>query len=616
MPERDVTFSVTAKDNTSAAVRSAAAGVDNLGDKADKAQRKVGELGDETGHLARKLLEARAAAALLARQLDKTGDTKLLKDFEKINREAARLGRAVKSIHLDTPKTEKGGFFADLVKQGKAAGLLAGEAAIGSIGDVFRAIPGDVKGAIAAGLIGAAVVAAPGIAAAVEGAVLVGIGGGAIAAGLVLAARDPKVAQTYSELGSSISRELQQASQPFVSELMAAAPALGASFERELPAIRGILATASTAVGPLLRGVTGFAHALLPGIQAATAASMPLIRALAGSLPALGNAVSNLLMGISRGGPAAQAALSGIVSQLITIINALAMAAMAAAPFLNALAKAGDLLGVADSHSGRIGVLSDTIGKAGGQASLTAVQYGMLSGAIRGTVAQADALNESFNRLFSEQMAVDQANLAVNVGLSNLRETIKGNKKTLDESNESGQQNVGVILQQIQALDAKRQADIAAGNGTVEATQKANAAYASNVAALRAVLVQLGLAPAAVDALIAKYQSIPDININVNTRFRTTGTPPPGYGDALAGHSRTGANDMGAGISWAPATFASGNGMRAAADGGARTGGPVSVHSEVDVMVNLDGRPFRAMAAQVVATDGKRRAWRDKVGLR
>lgn len=614
MPERDVTFSVTAKDNTSAAVRSAASGVDNLGDKADKAQRKVGELGDETGHLARKLLEAKAAATLLARQLDKTGDTKLLKDFEKINREAARLGRAVKSIHLDTPKVDA----SSLVAEGAKAGKLFGGAAINSVQDLFAAIPGNVKGAIAAGLIGAAVIAAPGIAAAVEGAVLVGVGGGAIAAGLVLAARDPKVAQTYSELGSSISRELQQAAQPFVSELMAAAPALGTAFERELPAIRGILATASTAVGPLLRGVTGFAHALLPGIQAATAASMPLIRALAGSLPALGNAVSNLLAGISRGGPAAQAALSGIVSQLITIINALAMAAAAAAPFLNALAKAGDLLGVADSHSGRIGVLSDTIGKAGGQASLTATQYGMLSGAIRSTVAQADALNESFNRLFSEQMAVDQANLAVNVGMSNLTETIKGNKKTLDEHTESGQQNAGVILQQIQALDAKRQADIAAGNGTVEATQKANAAYASNVAALRAVLVQLGLAPAAVDALIAAYASIPrDITTTVTTRFRTTGTPPPGYGDALAGHSRTGANDMGGNVGWAPATFASGNSVRAAADGGgARTGGPVALHSEVDVMVNLDGKPFRAMTAQVVAAAGERRAWRDKVGPR
>lgn len=621
MAERDVTFDIIARDKTGGPVRSAAEGLDKLGDKADKAQRKVDELGDETGQLARKMLEAKAAAAALAREFDKTGDSKVLKDFEKLNREANRLGRVMRAI--EPPKVLKApdvdtGMFAKLVTEAKKAGLLAGDAVVEGMGDVFKAIPGPVKGALVGGLVTAAVIAAPGIAAAVEGAVLAGVGAAGIGAGIALAARDPQVAQAYSKLGSDIMSDLSGASKPFVGELLAAAPKLGAAFDRELPLIRRTLASLSTGVGPLVDGVIGAVHELLPGIQAAANASLPILRAVGTQLPTMGRAIGNLLTSISLGGPAAGAALQEVLRDVTLLINLMAFGAKAAAPFLNTLAQAGDLLGIADAGSGTVSVLSDTIGQSGGQASVAGTQFAALGNAMGSTTAQADALNTAFARLFSEEMGVDQANLAVNVGMANLRETIKDNKKTLDESNESGRQNVGVILGQVQALEAKRQADIAAGNGTVEATNTANAAYASNVASLRAVLIQLGLAPAAVDALLAKYQQIPKtLTTTITTVYRTKGTPP-GYSDQLTGHSRTGANDTSSISSWAPAQFAASQRAQLAGNGGGthRTGGPTPVHSEVNVAVNLDGQPFRAYTEQAVSAAEKRQAWRAKVGKR
>jgi hypothetical protein len=176
---------------------------------------------------------------------------------------------------------------------------------------------------------------------------------------------------------------------------------------------------------------------------------------------------------------------------------------------------------------GALTTLATAQERAAAAAGVSASSYDQLSQSLGNTANMAKQLQSNFDALFGSQMSVDQANLAVNVGMSQLTDTIKNNKKSLDQSTESGQQNVQAILNQVQALNAKREADIAAGNGTAEATAQANAAYASNVP-VSGSPDQHGPTPAAVDALIAKYSEIPkNISTTVTTVYRTVGRAPP-----------------------------------------------------------------------------------------
>lgn len=618
--DRDAHFDVTATDKSGPAVTAAARGLDNLGDQANQATRQLTQLERETAQLRNKMLSTAAAAKVLGHEFAKTGDTKVLRDFEKMTRQADQLGRVLKKIEPpnleikakpgdDDSNTVFRKLFGGLSDAAQQAGKLAGKTAIDGFGSAFQAIPVEVKLGVAAGLGLAVAAAGPFIASALSGAVLTGVAGGGIAAGLILAAKDPAVSAAYGDLAQSIMQDLESAAKPFSHELVTAAPELSAAFSRELPRVRAILSTLSASVLPLTRGVAGFASGIMPGLQRAATVGAKIVNSLAQRLPALGAAVGHLLGAFAEGGQAAQRAIEAIVDDLTILIHTMALGAEASAPLLNALAKFDSLV---NPISGLNRAGQDTVKwvqPAGAAAQQTSQDYESLAQSLGNTARQADALNASFDRLFSEAMNLDQANLAVKEGMTNLRATIKDNGTTLDDYTAKGQANVHGILDQIGVLEAKRQAEIAAGNGTKEATAKADAAYASNVASLRQVLINLGFVASDVDNLISKYQNMPDININVVTRFRAEGNAPG------PGNSRGGT--FGGMDGWAPARFVEAKRTEMAGDRAtSRTGGPVEVHTEHTVNVNLDGQPFHQQTTTIVTEAERRTAWRAKVGYR
>lgn len=621
MADRDAHFDVTATDKSGPAVTAAARGLDNLARKESEAERQMRQLERETAQLRNKMLETAAAAKVLGHEFAKTGDAKVLKDFEKLTREADKLGRVLKKIEppkVEPPKPDASkniarDLFKGLPAEAKKAGLLAGELSLQGIADSFKALPSEVKTGLIGGLVGAVAAGAPFIASALEGAVLAGIAGGGIAAGLIIAANDPRVQDAYAVLGTSITRDLSDSAKPFADELLSVAPELASAFNRQVPRIRSTFATLSTAIEPLARGAVGFADNIAPGLQRAAIAGTSIVKGLASQLPALGAAVGHLLDAFAKAGPAAKQALMGITDDVIVLIHVLALGAEAAAPLLNALAKFDSFV---NPISGLNREGKETVkwvqpsGQAAGQA---AVDYAQLAQSMGNTANQANALNTAFSTLFNQAMSLDQANLAVKQGYLALSQSVKDNGTSLKDNTDKGLANQQAILSQVQTLDQKRQAEIAAGNGTKEATDKANAAYASNVAALRQVLVNLGFAAADVDKLIGKYQQLaatPDITVKVTTVYRTDGTVSrPGQG-----------NSQGAKLSamddWQAATFAAGASAASRGNSIQRTGGPVEVHSEQTIYVDLDGAPFRAMTARIVSASEKRQAWRAKVGKR
>lgn len=523
--------------------------------------------------------------------------------YGKVSKDASKAGGLFTSL------------FGDLAKQGQKSGLLAGNAAIDSFGSAFKALPPEVQIGLAASLAGAATLAAPGIVAAVNAAVLAGLGAGGLAVGIALAAKDPRVAAAFSNLSRDVTSRLDKSVEPFKDQLVGAAGIFGKSFENVAPRIDRIFAGLSTTIQPLARGLGKALENAFPGLEKALQASLPLLRIFAAELPRLGKVAGELFSAIAAAGPGAAFAFKVILVSVEALIKSLQWLIDSLGPVangVNAIAQAaGNLKAkLTGNEVQAYGVALNTTGQS---ARTAGSSFDALSRSTYNTAQAADQANAAFDRLFGEMMNVDQANLAVKAGMASLTSTIKGNAKTLDENTESGRQNVGAILGQISALDQKRQADIAAGNGTKTATDKANSAYASQVQSLRNVLVQMGLTESEVDSLIAKYQQIPR---NINTTITTTHVNQyRDDGRSLEGNSRYGNQDFSGLDGWRPAEFAAATQFAGSGGGGnGRTIAPYQVtnNNDVSASIFIDGAPVRVIAKQVSTEETKRQAWKNR----
>lgn len=615
MADRDAEFNLTANDRTGPAVESAADGFEHLGREADKATRKIDDLGDETGQLARKMLEAKAAALSLARQFDKTGDSKILKDFQRINREAANLAKVAKSLKFDPPEVKNpNGFLGMLTRLGREAGLISSKAMIEGASDLWNALPEKLKAGLIAGAAGAAVIFAPMISGAIQGAILAGVGVGAIGATALIAAQNEKVKEQYGILGQAIMLRLKDAGRPMTETLLAAVPRLSAAFDQEMPGIQRIMRRAAADLGPIIDDITKSLHAIMPALERAAAVGGDILGNVMSDLPKLTGALGSLLDAFSSGGRGGAAGLSLLVGEIAGFIRLIALLVQSSSAGLEFFGRFMEMLNLVPENGKKLTQLATAQERAAASAAMSASSYEQLAQSLGNTANMAKQLQDNFNSLFGIEMGVQQANLAVNMGMQQLNATLKDNKKTLDQSTQAGAENAQGILNQVDLLNRKREADIAAGNGTAEATAKADAAYAQQVGALRNVLIQMGFNAGAVDALIGKLLAIPgDVTTTVTTVFRTVyrtdGTP-------ATGHSQNPRGDLSGLSAWAPARFNAGAHAEFMESGGGRTTPPVEVHSENTFNVLLDGTPFRAQIRASTRASEQRQAWRNRVGTR
>lgn len=532
------------------------------------------------------------------RATDSAGD-----NFERLDRRARK---SSKDRNRDLDKDAKkavsifDGLFGGLIKQGQKSGILAGEETIDGFGAAFKAMPPEVKLGIAAGLVGAAVAASPAVVAVVNAAMLTGVGAGGLAAGIALAAKDPQVDAAFTNLGQRVEARLEKSATPFRGELIATAGIFGDAFDRQSSRVDRIFASLASTVRPLAAGLAGALENALPGVEHAAEAAGPLLRDIARELPNIGRQVGQLFDAFAKGGPGASLALRFILTNIEALILGLTI-------LVDELGGAANGVAVLDdkAHLLTATLTGHPLQAYAVQLGATAAAASGMAGAVYNTAEAADQANAAFDRLFGELLNVDQANLAVKAGMASLSSTIKGNAKTLDENTSAGRANVGAILSQIEALDRKRQADIAAGNGTKTATDKANAAYAAQVQSLRSVLIQLGLTAAQVDNLIGKYEAIPrNISTTITTHYRQDGTPS-------AGHARiTNGMDGSSLGSWGPAQFAARQFAATADTGRSRTQPPTRVESNVDVAVLLDGEPVRQIARKITLHEARLSDWR------
>jgi hypothetical protein len=626
MPQRDIDLNFN--DHASNRIRNLGDNLNDLGREAARTRGRVEDLSGETGTLSRRLIAARQQAEFMSRRLDRAVTPATLRDFEQATRQVRSLERAMRAVdrldpdvevqvHVDRNRFQR--LFGNMIESAQRAGYLAGNATITGFREALNALPSEVKIAAGIAAAAAALVIAPIIIGIVDAALLTAAGLGGLGAGIALAARDPAVKAAFGDLGDDILSELTKAVAPFVPELIRAADVLGDAFERVGPRITAIFADLAPAIVPLTQELGVGLDEFLSGFQQGVHESLPLLRILGESLHRILGLTGDLFASAATAGPSAALAFKLILANVEGLIYGLGLLLRSVAPVSNAIAEVGEAFGLWDLEQthGRLVKIGEGSDSAAEAASRSVTAYTAFADSMTNTRTAADALNAAFERLFTEAMSLDQANLAVKSGMLELREAVKANGKTLDDNTAKGNANAVAILGQIQALETKRQAEIQAGNGTKEATAQANAAYAANVAALRNVLVQLGLNAAAVDALIRKYSEIPDdISTTVTTVYRTKGTPP-GYSDQLTGHSRTGAADYSGMGGWSP--FGYDEGFRAAGSGapaGSRIGGPTPVTVTNSLSIDIDGKPFRDYTTRTIDANDRRRRWRELVGER
>lgn len=533
----DVSIRVTGQDSSAAATDKAADGIERIGKEADKTKPKLTELdgaaraagrganqlGDQMDkskrdaeQLKTKLIELKATTVALGQTFAATGgkDAAVLKEFIKASTELGKTRRVARALDVEDPTS--------IVKKfgqaGEAGAKTFSSAFQGGVLDTLKALPSEAKIVIAGTAAAIGTVLAVGLVSSLNAALLTGIGVGGLVAGIKLAARDPAVAGAFTDLGSHVSSRLDDSVKPFKQELIDSAGIFEKSFDRVAPRIDTIFAGLSGEIKPLATGLAKAGENLAPGLQRAVAAAQPFIRDLANELPRLGTLIGQLFDSLAKAGPGAELTFRTILISIEALIKSFQIMIDLAAPFPNLIAAIGDKLGAWDisGAGGLVTVLTD-LDKGAGD---TGDSFDNLSANMYNTADAARELNDRFNDLFGIMLTQDQANLRVKQGMADLTKELQDGKRTLDENTQAGRDNVSVIFDQLDALNRKREADIAAGNGTVEATQTANAAYAGQVESIRRLLAQLGFTRGEIDALINKYQEIPhEIDTYVNTYY-------------------------------------------------------------------------------------------------
>jgi hypothetical protein len=371
----------------------------------------------------------------------------------------------------------------------------------------------------------AAAAAAPAIGAAINAGVLLGLGGGGIAAGIALAARDPEVAGAGKAVGQHVLEGLTQAAESFKEPVINSVNILGSAFDRLQPRIQAIFSGLAPHVEQLATGIAGLFDRIGPGLQQAFTAAGPILDTLSAELPRLGSAMSSFFSSIAAGGPGATIFFRDL---LVAVEGSL----IGIGKLIEGLSKLYEISSKIPGLGGAFQALGNAIGSSGdkGKKAFFDLQAG--SGSAKGgidLVAQSAraaeqavaALAKSSEQILNEWLSVDQANIRVSQSFLDLKASVEQNGKSLDSTSAKGLANQSALLAVASAAEVAREKNIAGG----QSASYANSQYEAQIGTLFQNAAALGLNQQQVEGLIGKYRHVPGDS--------TTTTHSPGLDEAL-----------------------------------------------------------------------------------
>ncbi len=208
---------------------------------------------------------------------------------------------------------------------GKDIGDKVGDGVGGTLTSFFS---GDLISLLVKGLAAGALATAlaPVIGAGITGAILLGLGGGVLAAGIIAAFKDPRIAAAGNDLKKTIGDAFTEFGKPFRVPVAETMEKLSRFVKTLAPDFKRLGDLFAPIVGQLGTAFVSLLQNAMPGILAAVEASAPLFETLAKHMPAIGDAIGKFFKSISDHGSDANILFGDIltvIEKLIPMIGSL-----------------------------------------------------------------------------------------------------------------------------------------------------------------------------------------------------------------------------------------------------------------------------------------------------
>ncbi len=491
--DNEVVIRVTGDNASGPALKAAKDDTDKLGTAAEKTAVKLKAEAAESSTLERKLLELKATAHGLGEEFKRTGDTDVLKKFNETTKQSGGLEKFAKDFERLGKNAEdagKGveGFFSSFAVEG--GGLPA-------VGQVTALVAGLGAVPAVAGAAGAAIGA-------------IGLGG--IAAGIAGAVKQaPQISIAFNAELAKVESAWESGSAAFVGPVLNATHDIGTALTK-LP-IASTLAGLAKYTQSIGTGVASAVTSIGTGLAYVLDHAGPVLRQIGPDLAQLGAAAESALTHIADGAEGGAAALHDMVTVLALATGGFGYLVQGAENAYDSIRSHPIELAIATGGlSAGASVLADLTDSSD---RLTTHLTTLDTSTEQTAKSAADAaaalklMNDAMSAAINQALGLENANIAVAAGFDDLRKAVQGHQRTLDINSDAGRQNLSVITDMIGKLERQREAAIAAGGGTQQATDQANAAFGRQIDQLRAQLKQLGFNKAAVDALVQSLDQIP-----------------------------------------------------------------------------------------------------------
>lgn len=288
--------------------------LEQTGDDARKASKGHQTLAEGTRALSAQMAAAQQRARDLRTEFSRSGDTGLLKDIGKAERDVKRLQGWMRALGGDTNHSAAAvGLFATASATAAEATTKLGAGVLSATGSL------GPYGVVAVG--GTAATLGFAAAAAAGGAAIAGFGLGVIGAGAMVRSGSAGMTDALNDIGKTSHDVFFDASASIEHEMI---PALG-TLEGEIralePRLTDLFAGPSKAIQPLSQGIVGLTENAMPGLQDAADASGQVLKVIAEELPNLGDVVGDFFTSISSGSEGGADALLTMIHVLEILIT-------------------------------------------------------------------------------------------------------------------------------------------------------------------------------------------------------------------------------------------------------------------------------------------------------
>lgn len=413
-----------------------------------------------------------------------------------------------------------------LAQSAKRAGKKAGDNfAEELVSSVTKALPQGLENPrviAAVAVLGAAL--SPVLGAAITSAVLAGLGGAGLAAGIAGAAQDPQVTAAFGILTTSLKKDLADATVSFVDPLVGGFNHIAAISKSILPDMRSSFADLAPVVDLLVAGLGGFIRNMLPGLTAGLRAAKPFLEVFAVWLPQLGDAVGDFFDAIADGGPSALGFWTMFLGSITNTIRVLGILISLLSQTFAGIAKyipfLGDLVADTEKYAKTSMDAQKAIDLTSTSMAAQETRLDVLSDSWQELIGKGETILGIFDKVNGANQNLFESQTRAAKATADLKDALQESGGQLDLKSEKSLKARDSLLALIKAQQdiVKSTYEQAVADGkSEEASRLAYAAYQQTRQGLENLMVQSGMTREAARLLLEQlYKMPPFINTRIN----------------------------------------------------------------------------------------------------